>query len=51
MSDISKIKLASGKEYNIKDSYARELIGAHTHPIDTELDLLILYRIVLLLML
>ena len=38
MSDISKIKLASGKEYNIKDSYARELIGAHTHPIDTELD-------------
>ena len=32
MADISKIKLPSGSEYNIKDAYAREQILALGKP-------------------
>ena len=31
MPEISKIKLTSGDEYNIKDTTAREMILSHTH--------------------
>ena len=31
MPEISKIKLTSGDEYNIKDTTAREMISSHTH--------------------
>ena len=31
MPEISKIKLTSGDEYDIKDTTAREMISSHTH--------------------